>query len=207
MKFVIATGNAGKLKEFRAIFNNPQIEFLTLKDIGFTDDIVEDGNTFAENATIKAKTVARFVRTKGFCEDTYVLADDSGLEVFALNGEPGIYSARYVGYHGNDDGNNIKVLQRLEETGNTEMEKRGARFFCALAMIKASDKTEKTEIFEGEVRGHIDYKCHGTHGFGYDAIFIPQGYDTTFGELSATIKDGMSHRGNAIRLLVKFLGM
>ena len=110
--FVIATGSAGKIRDFAHILGTDHYEFKTLKDIGFDEDIIEDGNSFAENAIIKSNTTAQWLAKRNI--EATVLADDSGLEVFALNGEPGIYSARYCGKHGDDEANNVKLMQKLE---------------------------------------------------------------------------------------------
>ena len=153
--FVIATGSAGKIRDFAHILGTDHYEFQTLKDIGFDGDIVEDGKTFAENAIIKSSTTACWLMERGV--EATVLADDSGLEVFALNGEPGIYSARYSGGHGNDTSNNDLLLKKLEG-----IEDRRARYFCALSyqtisQVNGKFSISEPRIFEGECRGSINY--------------------------------------------------
>ena len=203
--FVIATGNPGKIRDFAHILGTENQDFKTLKDIGFTDDIVEDGNSFEENAIIKSNTVAKWLCEKGI--EATVLADDSGLEVFALNGEPGIYSARYCGYHGNDGANNDKLMQKLENVGD-----RSARYFCALSYQTVSAGTDgkftvsEPKIFEGECRGQINHAPVGDMGFGYDPLFVPDGFDRTFAQMELEEKKAISHRGNAIRALKAALG-
>lgn len=202
--FVIATGNPGKIKDFAHILGTDNKEFKTLKDIGFYDDIVENGNSFEENAIIKSKAVANFLCKKK-CE-AVVLADDSGLEVFALNGEPGIFSARYCGHHGDDEANNLKLLNNLQNIND-----KSARYFCALSYQTVYKNNEGVfaisapQIFEGECRGRITLEPKGDMGFGYDPLFIPNGFDRTFAEMELEEKKAISHRGNAIRALKKNL--
>ena len=202
--FVVATGNPGKIKDFAHILGTENKEFKTLKDIDFTDDIIEDGNSFEENAIIKSNTVAQWLCKKGI--EATVLADDSGLEVFALNGEPGIYSARYCGYHGNDQANNDKLMQKLENVTD-----RSARYFCALSYQTVTQDANgnftvsKPKIYEGECRGQINHAPVGDMGFGYDPLFVPDGFDRTFAQMELSEKKGISHRGNAIRAMKKDL--
>ena len=203
--FVIATGSAGKIRDFAHILGTDHYEFKTLKDIGFDEDIVEDGNTFAENAIIKSNTTAEWLAKKNI--EATVLADDSGLEVFALNGEPGIYSARYCGKHGDDEANNVKLMQKLGDSTN-----RKARYFCALSYQTVTKKENgefvisKPIIFEGECRGEINHAPVGNMGFGYDPLFVPDGGTRTFAQMELEEKKAISHRGNAIRALKKALG-
>lgn len=191
---VLATQNAYKVKEIAKIFADEGLtdwQVLSLDDIGFTGDIVEDGSTFMENALIKA----RFVKSK----DYVVAADDSGIAVDALGGAPGIYSARYSGGHGNDDENNAKLLREL---AGVPTEKRTARYVCALACILPSGEewvTEKT------CEGRIGEGLVGNGGFGYDPLFFPEGFDKTFGEVPPEAKHAISHRGKAVRALAAFL--
>ena len=203
--FVIATGNPGKIRDFAHILGTDHYEFKTLKDIGFDEDIIEDGNTFAENAIIKSNTTAQWLAKRNI--EATVLADDSGLEVFALNGEPGIYSARYCGKHGDDEANNVKLMKKLEG-----VEDRKARYFCALS-YQTVTKNEQGEftiskpiIFEGECRGEINHAPVGDMGFGYDPLFVPDGETRTFAQMELEEKKVISHRGNAIRALKKALG-
>ena len=203
--FVIATGSAGKIRDFAHILGTDHYEFKTLKDIGFDKDIIEDGNTFAENAIIKSNTTAQWLAKRNI--EATVLADDSGLEVFALNGEPGIYSARYCGKHGDDEANNIKLMQKLGDSTD-----RKARYFCALS-YQTVTKNEQGKfvisepiIFEGECRGEINHAPVGDMGFGYDPLFVPDGETRTFAQMELEEKKLISHRGNAIRALKKALG-
>lgn len=218
--FVIATGSAGKIRDFAHILGTDHYEFKTLKDIGFDEEIVEDGKSFAENAIIKSSVTARWLAKRGM--EATVLADDSGLEVFALNGEPGIYSARYSGMHGADLDNNNLLMKNLEG-----IEDRKARYFCALSYqtVTKHDATSgvtatenivdeivgdfiisEPKIFEGECRGEINHAPIGDMGFGYDPLFVPDGETRTFAQMELEEKKAISHRGNAIRALKKALG-
>ena len=203
--FVIATGSAGKIRDFAHILGTDHYEFKTLKDIGFDEEIIEDGNSFAENAIIKSNTTALWLAKRGI--EATVLADDSGLEVFELGGAPGIYSARYSGIHGADDDNNTLLLKNL-----AGIEDRKARYFCALSYQTvtpdASGKfvVSEPKIFEGECRGNINYAPVGDMGFGYDPLFVPDGETRTFAQMELEEKKAISHRGNAIRALKKALG-
>lgn len=194
--FVIATGSAGKIRDFAHILGTEKYEFKTLKDIAFDEEIIEDGSTFAENAIIKSSTVAKWLQKKGITAT--VLADDSGLEVFALNGEPGIYSARYSGKHGADEDNNTLLMKNLQ--GVTD---RRARYFCALSYQEVSPEgITDPKIFEGECRGAINHEPVGDMGFGYDPLFVPDGETRTFAQMELEEKKKISHRGNAIRALL-----
>jgi XTP/dITP diphosphohydrolase len=185
---VIATANPGKLKEFQKIMGE-DFHFLTLKDIGFTEDIIEDGLSFAANAEIKARAVQKATQWP-------VLADDSGLEVNALGGAPGIYSARYAGEHGNDTANNQKLLKEL-----SAKEDRSARFACALCYMSSE---QEAIIFHGYCKGNILDKPRGKEGFGYDPLFQPDNYERSFGEMSHDEKKALSHRGEAIKAFYKW---
>lgn len=164
-KLILASNNAKKVKEIKEILEGLPIEVKSLKDEGIDIDVVEDGKTFEENAKKKAKEIYEFLLSKGK-KDFIVLADDSGLEVDYLNGEPGIYSARYSGEHGNDDKNNKKLLENLE---GVPKEKRGAQFVCQLSLF--TDKGEYYTV-RGEVRGFIIESIQGKGGFGYDPLFF-----------------------------------
>ena len=191
MKLVFASNNAGKIREVAKILKEclgDETTVLSLKDIGFTDDIVEDGTTFEENALIKAKTVAAL----GY----ECIADDSGLEVDALDGAPGIYSARYSGGHGNDKENNELVLKNLE---NVPDEKRTARFTCAIAY--ASPEGE-TFTVRASCEGRILYAEEGEGGFGYDPLFYVEEYHKTLASVTPEEKNAISHRGKALRAFV-----
>ena len=203
--FVIATASAGKIRDFAHILGTDHYEFKTLKDIGFDEEIVENGNSFAENAIIKSNTTARWLAKRNI--EATVLADDSGLEVFALAGAPGIYSARYSGVHGADDDNNTLLLKNLAGISD-----RKARYFCALAYQTVTRNGDgefvvsEPQIFEGECRGNINYAPVGDMGFGYDPLFVPDGETRTFAQMELEEKKAISHRGNAIRALKKALG-
>ncbi len=187
-KLVLATNNRHKLEEV-ARMTGDKIELLTLADIGFTGDIDETGSTFAENALIKSRFI--FDRYNINC-----FADDSGLEIDALNGEPGVYSARYAGVHGDHDANMDKVLRNMEGETN-----RSARFRTVIALIWEGQE----HFFEGAVEGIIRHERAGNGGFGYDPIFEPLGHTVTFAQMSMDEKNAISHRARALGSLVKFL--
>lgn len=194
--FVLASTNKNKIREFRQILcerasdilgeNAPEIEFLSLSDIGFEDEIVEDGATFEDNAMIKARAVSRVC-------DLPCIADDSGLEVDALGGEPGIYSARYAGEHGNDDENIKKLLAKLDGISD-----RSAHFVSSIAYC---DKNGESFVLRGEAYGHIIDEKRGQNGFGYDPVFECDVHHRTFAELTADEKNSVSHRRRAIEKL------
>lgn len=187
MKLLIATGNAHKLEEIRQLFAVPGIELIGLSDLPEpAPEVPETGLTFEANALQKAVGYAAFA-------NMWALADDSGLVVDALDGEPGIYSARYAGTHGDDAGNNRKVLEKLVGVPASE---RGGRFVCAVA-IAHPDGT--TRVLEAACEGRIDLEETGDHGFGYDPMFIPEGHEQSFGVLDAAIKAEISHRSKAVR--------
>jgi len=188
VKLVFATNNRHKLEEVSAKLNGA-IELVTLHDIGCDEDIQETGATFYENASIKSHYIYKKYRLNCF-------GDDSGLEVEALNGEPGVYSARYAGEHGNHDANIKKVLEKLAGTGNQR-----ARFISVISLMW--NGTE--HFFEGTVEGTIRHGRTGTGGFGYDPIFQPDGFDITFAEMTLEEKNKLSHRARAVEKLVKFL--
>lgn len=185
-KLVVSTGNKNKIKEIKAILKDLDIEVLSKADIGFKDfDVVEDGDTLFENSKKKALGLAEKV-------DYMVMADDSGIFVDALDGAPGIYSARYAGEDGNDDRNNEKLLDALKDV---KMEDRTARFKAVITLV-----TEDREVYEieGICEGRIGFELKGDNGFGYDPMFIPEGYKETFGQLSDEIKNKISHRSKAL---------
>ena len=189
MKVILASNNKGKIKEFREILSQFNIEVLSLKDIDFNVEIEENGHTFLENALIKAKTIFDIYHMP-------VISDDSGLCVQALNEEPGIYSARYCGLETEDERNDL-ILKQMEN----QIDRR-AYFHCSIVFYIAEDKYEH---FIGRVYGNLDYTKKGDGGFGYDVIFIPNGYSQTFGELSKEIKNDISHRANALKSFIKYL--
>jgi len=188
MQLVFATHNQNKFLEVQKLVPK-HIQLLSLTDIGCTDDIPETGKTLAENAILKADFVTK----------TYALpcfADDTGLLVDALNGEPGIYSARYAGEQKNAENNMKKLLVNLKNHEN-----RNARFITIIAL-----QLEKNhQIFEGIVEGEITLQKHGKEGFGYDPIFRPKGYSKTFAQLPLTVKNEIGHRGKAIQKLLNYL--
>lgn len=185
-KIVFATGNTGKMREIREILADLDLEVVSMKEIGFNMPIEENGTTFEENALIKARAVA------GQCGEI-VLADDSGLEVDYLNGDPGIYSARYMGEETPYSIKNAAIIERL--TGVPD-EKRTARFVCAIAAV-FPDGQELVTL--GEIQGRIDYEEKGKNGFGYDPIFYVPEFGKTTAELTDEEKNSISHRGRALR--------
>ena len=182
---VFATGNEGKMREIRQIMKGIHVELLSMKEAGIEADIVEDGESFAENAVIKAKAVAEKT-------NHIVLADDSGLEIDYLNKEPGIYSARYMGEDTSYDLKNANLLERLEGVHD---EKRTARFVCAIAAAMPDGEVFTTV---GVIEGRIGYKIEGENGFGYDPIFYLPEYGCTSAQLSEDEKNAISHRGRAL---------
>ncbi|MFD0751923.1 non-canonical purine NTP diphosphatase [Mucilaginibacter calamicampi] len=187
-QLVFATNNAHKLAEVQAAVAG-KIKLLSLNDIGCHGDIDETGSTFKDNASIKS----HFINSKYHIN---CFADDSGLEIDALNGEPGVYSARYAGQHGNHAANNGKVLTQLADNPN-----RNARFITVISLIWNGEE----HFFEGTVNGSIRTELSGKDGFGYDPVFQPDGYNITFAEMSLAQKNAISHRGRAVEKLVEFL--
>lgn len=188
---VIATKNKGKAKDFEALFTPLGYEVVTMFDVAPDMEIEETGTTFEENAVLKAETLSK---TLG----TIVIADDSGLAVDALDGAPGVYSARYAGDH-DDEANIVKVLENLK---GVPEEKRTARFMCALAIAGPGLETET--VF-GSCEGVILEEKRGTNGFGYDPIFFVPHLERAMAELTSEEKGAISHRGNAIRKLADLL--
>jgi XTP/dITP diphosphohydrolase len=186
-KIVFATNNAHKLAEVRAVLKD-FAEVISLADIGCTDDIPETGTTLEENAILKAK----YINNK-FGLDCF--ADDTGLEVDALDGAPGVFSARYAGTEQNAAANMKKLLENL-----TNVKNRKACFKTVIALIQ----NEQIYSFEGQIEGYIIDKPRGEAGFGYDPIFIPEGYNLTFAEMGADEKNRISHRAKAVRKLTEF---
>ncbi len=187
-QLIFATNNGHKLEEVAAKLKG-KIKLYSLDDIGCYDDIAETGVTFHENASIKSHFIHNKYKLNCF-------GDDSGLEIDALNGEPGVYSARYSGKPGDHPANIKKVLKKLGDSTN-----RKARFRTVISMIWNNEE----HFFEGVVEGTIRHEPAGTKGFGYDPIFQPEGYDLTFGELSLEEKNSISHRAIAIDKLMAFL--
>lgn len=190
-KLIISTGNQNKVEEIKKILKDLDIEVLSKDDIGLGDlEVLEDGDTLEENSLKKAQALSERL-------NYMVLADDSGIFVDALGGKPGVYSSRYGGEEGNDFKNNRKLLKELE---STPMENRDAKFKTIIVLI-TEDKREK--IVYGECSGKIGLEEVGDNGFGYDSLFIPEGYDITFGEIEDKVKNSISHRANALRNLKK----
>ena len=191
MKIVVAANNKSKLREIREIVGD-KFEILSLADINCDVDIPETGATLEENAMQKARYVW----------DNYhmnVFADDTGLEVEALGGEPGVHSARCAeGTDHDSNANMAKLLRRLDKNNN-----RKAQFRTVIALIMNEGQTILE--FEGKVEGHIATEKHGTEGFGYDPIFVPEGYDKSFAQLGEEIKNGISHRARAVKKLAEYL--
>jgi XTP/dITP diphosphohydrolase len=187
---IIATKNAGKVKEFQTLFAEKAVKVKSLLDIEDAPDVEETGETFAENAILKAETIANYL-------NKVVIADDSGLAVDALGGKPGVYSARYAGEHKNDKENMAKVL---EELNGVPFEQRTARFHCALAVAIPN---QRTVVVEGTCEGYIAEAPTGTNGFGYDPIFYVPEQQKTMAELSKEEKNKISHRANALKKLEK----
>ncbi len=191
MKLIFASANKNKIKEVKAVLP-AGIVVSSLEDVGITQEIPEPGSTIKENSFLKAKYVVDFLSETNYS----VFADDSGLEVEALGGAPGVYSARYAGIPKNDEANNKKLLEELKKHTN-----RKARFVTIITLIL----NKEPFYFEGEIKGTVAFEPRGTSGFGYDPLFIPQGYRSTFAELEADVKNTISHRALAVKKLVEFL--
>jgi len=188
MKLVFATNNRNKLKELQSILGNT-IDLISLKDIGCNVDIPETGSTLEENASIKSSYIYKHYGLNCF-------ADDTGIEIDSLNGEPGVYSARYAGKSNDSKENMKKVLQKLEGQKN-----RKSQFRTIISLWLDG----KEKLFEGIVRGIVLTEKHGDSGFGYDPIFMPEGFECSFAEMSLREKNSISHRGIAVRKLAAFL--
>ena len=184
MKLVIATRNAHKLEEIRSIFDFKGLEVFSAFDFPEIPDVIEDGDSLEANAIKKAVEIAK-------ATNCWAMADDSGLEVSALGGAPGIYSARYAGEHCSYSDNNDKLLLEL-----SDKEDRSARFRTIVAL---SDPEGNVKTVAGECPGVIIEKLRGTNGFGYDPLFTPEGYTETFAELSSEVKNRISHRARALQ--------
>jgi len=194
LHILAATKNSGKIKELKEFLADLPLQLRSLNEFSNIIDVEETGETFTENAVLKAKSYA--LQT-----GLWSLADDSGLEVAALNGAPGVFSARYAGENSTDE---EKITKLLEELNKIRDKKRKARFVCAMAV--SDDKGEIKFLAEGICDGTIALTSSGTQGFGYDPIFIPQDFEQTFGELSDEIKMKISHRAQAIKKIIRFLG-
>lgn len=192
MKIILATQNQGKIRELQELLVDETIEVLSLRDLADWEEVEENGVTFADNAALKARVAAQKT-------GLIALADDSGLEVDALNGAPGVYSARFAGEPKDDERNNGKLLQQLESTSD---DKRTARFRCALVVVTPEGEEFLTE---GSVEGQILRQRRGTDGFGYDPLFYVPEYARTMAELTLTEKNKLSHRAQAFRKVIPIL--
>ena len=188
-EIVAATKNKHKISEIEAITKAFGMSIVSREEAGVPDiEIEENGETFEENSYIKAYEIMKLC-------GKITIADDSGLEVDYLNGAPGVYSARYAGESDDDDANNAKVLRLME---GVPLEKRTARFVSVITMVYPDGKSI---VARGEVEGHLLTEVVGSNGFGYDPMFVPLGYDKSFGELDAETKNRISHRANALKVL------
>ncbi len=193
MKLIFASANKNKIQEIKNILP-AEFNLLGLTDVGITEEIPEPGDTIKENSFLKAQFVADYLKND---TNVMVFADDSGLEVDHLKGAPGVYSARYAGVPKNDAANNAKLLKALENATH-----RHARFVTVITLIIK----DQVFYFEGEIKGTIAFEPRGMNGFGYDPLFIPQGYRSTFAEMTAETKNTISHRALAVKQLLHYLG-
>jgi XTP/dITP diphosphohydrolase len=191
-KIIFATGNKDKMREIKEIMADMDVEITSMKEAGISPDITEDGQTFEENALIKARAVAAYT-------DAIVLADDSGLEIDYLNKEPGVYSARYMG---EDTPYTVKNQALLDRLSGVPKEQRTARFVCAIAAV-LPDKSEL--VTRQTMEGYIGDAPEGENGFGYDPIFYPDGYTCSSASLSPEEKNAISHRGKGLRAMKELL--
>ena len=189
-KIIFASKNEGKVREVRHILEGVNAEILSLNDVGFTDEIHESGKTFEENAKIKAEIIYNTFKLS-------TIADDSGIVAMQLGNEPGVYSARYAGENATDEDNNNKLLERLK----LFPEPHKGKFICAAVYYFGADFI----VTMGEIVGTIIKEPRGTNGFGYDPLFLPDGYDKTTAELPPEIKNKISHRYKAFNQLKKHL--
>ncbi len=191
-RIIFATTNENKMKEIREILSDFPVEIFSLKEAGIKADIDENGSSFEENAAIKAEAIEKMT-------GAIVLADDSGLEIDYLNGEPGIYSARYMGEETSYHVKNAHLIERLKGVPD---EQRTARFVCCVA---AAFPDRETAVVRGTIEGRIGYKEEGENGFGYDPYFYVPEFEKTMAELSIEEKETISHRGRALRKLINKL--
>ena len=213
-KIIFATGNKDKMREIREIMADCDVEIYSMKEAGINIDIVEDGDTFEANSTIKAKAISDYISGKGMSEEqkddswkavsekykgAIVLADDSGLEIDYLNKEPGVYSARYMGEDTSYDIKNQNLIDRLE---GVEKDKRTARFVCAIAAVLPDGEVL---VSRETMEGYIGWEIAGENGFGYDPIFYVPFYQKTMAKLTPEEKNAISHRGKALREIKKVL--
>ncbi len=195
MKIIFATGNKDKVTEVREILRDMEAQVVTMKEAGIFAEAEENGSTFEENAVMKAQAVAKEAAKSETWRDALVMADDSGLVIDALNGEPGIYSARYLGHDTSYLVKNADLIKRLAEVPE---EKRSARFVCAIAAVFPDGEVLTTE---GVMEGRIGYEPRGENGFGYDPIFYLPQFGCSSAELSSEEKNKISHRGCALRAM------
>lgn len=213
-KIIFATGNKDKMREIREIMADCDVEIYSMKEAGINIDIVEDGDTFEANSTIKAKAISDYISGKGMNEEqkddgwkavsekykgAIVLADDSGLEIDYLNKEPGVYSARYMGEDTSYDIKNQNLIDRLE---GVEKDKRTARFVCVIAAVLPDGEVL---VSRDTMEGYIGWKIAGENGFGYDPIFYLDEFGCSSAELSREQKNAISHRGKALAGIKKLL--
>ncbi len=193
MQLVFASANKNKILEIKALMPT-QHTVIGLQDVGIFNEIPETGITLQQNSFIKANYVLEFLKSQN--KTGVVFADDSGLEVEALKGAPGVYSARYAGEPKNDENNNVKLLSELKNCKN-----RNARFITVITLILNNENY----YFEGEIKGTIALQHNGSKGFGYDPLFIPYGYSETFAQMSIDLKNTISHRAIAVTKLINFM--
>lgn len=213
-KIIFATGNKDKMREIREIMADCDVEIYSMKEAGINIDIVEDGDTFEANSTIKAKAISDYISGKGMSEEqkddswkavsekykgAIVLADDSGLEIDYLNKEPGVYSARYMGEDTSYDIKNQNLIDRLD---GVEKDKRTARFVCAIAAVLPDGEVL---VSRETMEGYIGWEIAGENGFGYDPIFYLDEFGCSSAELSREQKNAISHRGKALAGIKKLL--
>lgn len=191
MKLLIASNNAHKVREIKALIGEYFDQVLSLQEAGIEADVEETGTTFAENAQIKAEAIANL-------SGCAAIADDSGLMVDALGGAPGVYSARYAGHHGDDAANNALLIRNLSDVPAP----RTAQFVSSIALVRPG---RPVLITTGVCPGTITFEPHGNNGFGYDPYFVPDGMTQTFAELPAEVKNAISHRARALDALKKTL--
>lgn len=199
MKVVFATGNERKVREIREILGDIQARVVTMKEAGLYTEAEEDGGTFLENAVLKARAVAKKAKESRDWKDAVVMADDSGLVIDALGGEPGIYSARYMGHDTSYREKNKNLIERLE---GVPKEKRTARFVCAIAAVLPDGRLLTAEE---TMEGCIGYEERGENGFGYDPIFYLPEFGCSSAEITPEQKNSVSHRGKALRAMKKKL--
>ena len=188
-KLIVATGNTHKTQEIRSMLGK-DYDISDLSAYPYLPKVEETGTTFLANATLKAVEISEQI-------SGLIIADDSGLEVDALDGAPGVYSSRYAGEDGNDDANNTKLLKELQ--GSNE---RSARFRCVIVLAEAG---KILAHFDGAVEGNIIHQAQGNGGFGYDPLFVPEGFEQSFAELGEEVKNGLSHRARAMEKTIAWL--